>query len=173
MRQRFRQRQLTRNLARFLIVMSLFPLTAQAQRDRGEIPEQPAAPIEQRFGEYTVYFTVFNSGFITPEIAQTYGIVRSKSRGLVNVSVVKDTDTNKPNQPAVGTRAVVKGQVSNLLSQTQVLKFDEIREQNATYYIADFHFGKEEILHFKLNVKPDPNKPPFPIKFSKKMYQDK
>ena len=41
-------------------------------------------------GEYDIHYIAFNSGFLQPDIAAAAGLVRSKTQGVVNVSVVKD-----------------------------------------------------------------------------------
>src|SRR5690606_24521568 len=60
------------------------------------------------FGEYDVHYIAFNSGFLQPDIAAAAGLVRSKSQGVLNVSVLK---AGKP------TMALVSGTVKNLLGQ--------------------------------------------------------
>ncbi len=121
------------------------------------------------FGKYKVYFSVFNSSFISPEIAQSYELVRGKDRALINIAVVE----MKTESDSYGLRAVVNGHSANLLQQQRELDFTEISEQGAVYYIASTRFTNEEILHFEVSVKPDPNKAPLVLKFSKKLYVDK
>jgi len=41
-------------------------------------------------GEYDVHYSAFNSGFLQPDIAAAAGLTRSKTQGVVNVSVIKD-----------------------------------------------------------------------------------
>jgi len=115
-----------------------------------------------------VHFSVFNSSFISPEIAQANNIVRGKDRAIINIAVVKispDGDTH-------GLPAVVKGHAANLMQQQKKLKFAEINEQNAVYYLASTRFTNEEVLNFEISVKPDPNKAPFIVKFTKTLYVD-
>ena len=42
----------------------------------------------QNFGEYSVHYNALNSSLITPEVAKAYGIRRSNSRALINISVL-------------------------------------------------------------------------------------
>src|SRR5690554_5561702 len=92
------------------LLMLVFALPASAQGD------------SQTFGDYTVHYSVFNSTFLKPEIAQTYGLIRARDRALINVSVTK-TDDEKT---TLGLPAQVRGQTSNLLQQQQQLDFQEI-----------------------------------------------
>ena len=117
-------------------------------------------------GGNKVFYSAFNSSFIQPEIANTYGITRGKNRGLVNIAVVpKDKESG-------GRTALVKGTVSNILQQSQNLDFFEVREGDVVYYMASFKFDHEDSLTFKINVKADPNKPSQTLRFRKTFYHD-
>jgi len=99
------------------------------------------------FGDVRVYYSAFNSSFISPDVANAYNIVRGKDRGLVNIAVV-------PEGTGHGTAALVGGTASNLLAQQQTLEFTEIREGDAIYYLAPFRFSNEDPLSFTIHVRP-------------------
>ncbi|MBQ0757570.1 MAG: DUF4426 domain-containing protein [Amphritea sp.] len=119
-------------------------------------------------GDYMIHYNAFNSSFIQPDVAQSYGIKRSKTKGLLNISVLqKQADgTTKP------VSAIVKGEVVNLISQKQELSFQKIDETNALYYIGDFSFTDDQVLRFSLQVQPDPNQPAYSINFEQRFYVD-
>lgn len=119
----------------------------------------------KEFGDYKVFYSSFNSSFILPEVASVYNITRGKDKGLVNIAVIKDGKTG-------GTTALIKGTVSNMLAQQQVLKFFEVREGNTVYYLAPFEFDNEDSMTFKIQVQPDPNKPSKSLSFQNKFYYD-
>jgi Domain of unknown function (DUF4426) len=119
----------------------------------------------KEFGGYKVFFSSFNSSFILPEVASAYNITRGKDKGLVNIAVILDDQTG-------GTTSLVKGTVSNMLAQQQVLKFFEVREGNTVYYLAPFEFDNEDSMTFKIQVQPDPNKPSKSLSFQNKFYVD-
>ncbi len=119
----------------------------------------------KEFGDYKVFYSSFNSSFILPEIASVYNITRGKDKGLVNIAVLLGDQ-------AGGTTALVKGTVSNMLAQQQVLKFFEVREGNTVYYLAPFEFDNEDSMTFKIQVQPDPNKPSKSLSFQNKFYYD-
>ncbi|MCO1334842.1 DUF4426 domain-containing protein [Microbulbifer sp. OS29] len=98
------------------------------------------------FGDYRVVYSVFNSDFIQPEIAQQYQLVRAKDRAYVNVSVVKKEGG------ARGLSAEMSGTATNLIQQSRPLKFKEIREGDAVYYLAPLRFEDEETLTFNVEV---------------------
>lgn len=99
------------------------------------------------FGDYRVVYSVFNSSFIKPEIAQQYKLVRADDRAYVNISVV-EKDSGKH-----GLSSEVGGTATNLIQQSRPLNFMEIREGEAVYYLAPLRFEDEEVLTFKVDVK--------------------
>lgn len=119
----------------------------------------------KEIGNIKVHYTTFNSSFILPEIASAYNITRGKDKGLVNISVIVDDKVG-------GTTALVKGTVFNIFGQQQKLKFFEVREGNAVYYLAPFEFENEDSMTFKIQVQPDPNKPEHSLSFQNKFYFD-
>lgn len=119
----------------------------------------------KEYGDLTVFFSAFNSSFIQPDIARSYNIVRGKDKGLVNIAVVKKGR-------AGGIPARVKGTVSNIFGQQQVLEFAEIREEGVVYYLAPFRFDKEDWMTFKIDVSPDADKATHSLTFQRKFYVD-
>ena len=45
--------------------------------------------VSYKKGAYEVIYTTFNSSFISPKVAQTYGFVRGKDRALMNLAVIE------------------------------------------------------------------------------------
>ncbi|WP_323845902.1 DUF4426 domain-containing protein [Microbulbifer magnicolonia] len=99
------------------------------------------------FGDYRVIYSVFNSEFIKPEIAQNYQLVRAKDRAFVNVSVVEKEGGQR------GLSSEMSGTATNLIQQSRPLEFMEIREGDAVYYLAPLRFEHEETLTFNIEVK--------------------
>ncbi|MCK7599099.1 DUF4426 domain-containing protein [Microbulbifer sp. CAU 1566] len=108
---------------------------------------QTAKTIESHedFGDYRVTYTVFNSDFISPDIARQYNLVRAKDRAFVNISVAKKGDLQ-------GMSVGVSGNATNLIQQSRALNFQEIRDQNAVYYLAPLRFEDEENLTFNIDL---------------------
>lgn len=142
-----------------LLLVSFFSAGAWSQEAR-ELGKPYA-----EFGEYKVFFSVFNSSFIPPKIAEIYNLRRAKDRALVNIAVLKGNATQ-------GSKALVKGHFRNLLQQSRELEFSEIQEQNATYYLASFHFTSEDILNFEIDVQPEASETSHTVSFSRKMQRE-
>jgi len=125
-------------------------------------------PVKQshvkQHGELQIFYSAFDSSFLTHEIAVANNFVRGKDRGLVNIAVVKTLGTGIP--------AKVTGQVQNIFQQIQQLEFVAIKEQSTVYYLAPFDFENEDFLTFKINVTAGDSKIPYDFKFQKKMYHN-
>lgn len=121
----------------------------------------------ETFGDYTVSYTVFNSTFLEPEIAESYGLVRANDRTLINVSVTRTRDGEAD---TLGLPAEVSGAAVNLIQQRTGLDFEEFSEGDATYYIATLRHTHEETFNFSIQVQPDPEQDPFEIRFSRTLH---
>jgi len=113
--------------------------------------------------KYDIHYNAFNTMIVTPDVAQTYGFTRARNRALLNVSVI-DKVTRKP------LPAVVTGTRTNIIGQVLPLEFQQIKEQNAIYYIAQLRFTEEEMWRFELKIQPDLNAKAIPLKFSQTFY---
>jgi hypothetical protein len=98
---------------------------------------------KQSFGELDVHYIAFNSGFLQPDIAAASGLVRSKTLGVVNISVLK---------AGQATTAQVGGEVKDLVGRSHPLTFKQINEGSAIYYLAQFPFSQREMLRFTINL---------------------
>ena len=99
---------------------------------------------KQSFGDLDVHYSAFNSGFLQPEVAAAAGLSRGKKQGVVNIAVLQ------AGQPAT---AMVSGEMRNLLGQIHDLRFKQVDEGGAIYYLAQFPIEQQETLRFTINVK--------------------
>jgi hypothetical protein len=99
---------------------------------------------------YTIHHNALTTDTLSPKVANAYGIQRSKNRGMVNISVIKD----EPGTTGTPVTAEVELVARNLLGQERDIPLREIREETAIYYIADFPVGNREQLVFKLEALP-------------------
>ena len=102
-----------------------------------------AAERLQRFGDLEVHYSVFNSSFLQPDVAAAAGLTRSKTVGVLNIAALKD---------GKGQAAKVNGTLKNLLGQTSELKFKQVLESGAVYYLAEFPLRQREMLTFSIQV---------------------
>ncbi len=128
------------------VVGMVNPVTADSQIPEARVMSQE--PIEM--GNYRIYFSAFNSTFVPPGIAEQYSLRRGSRYGIVNIAI-RDVSSDELGTAVTGR---VSGHTMNLLTQKSSLKFSEVKEGSAIYYLADFKFSDEELLKFAIDVKP-------------------
>ena len=123
----------------------------------------------QNFGDYTVHYNALNSSLISPEVAKVYGIQRSESRALINISVLKNTE----NQLPVAVKATVTASGRNLTGQTRKVEMREINEgDDAIYYIGELSVRNMENFDFSVMITPEGQSKPFKLKFRQQFYTE-
>jgi len=106
---------------------------------------------------------------ISPEIAKAYDIRRSDSRGLINISVLKNT--------AGDTSTAVKANITtsgrNLTGQTRTVEMREISEgDGAIYYLGELSVRNMETFDFTATILPEGQEKPFDVKFRQQFYTE-
>ena len=137
-----------------------------------EPPPPPAAPgvaseletaTSRDFGDYVVYFNAIRTDTLTPEIATSYGIVRSANRALVNISMSKKADGT----PGIPVPGAVTVQAVNLNGQFKELTLREVKEGSAIYYIGEGSVAGDETLVFTVSATPEGTATPVTVKFQR------
>ncbi|QFU21813.1 DUF4426 domain-containing protein [Shewanella eurypsychrophilus] len=123
-----------------------------------------SAEQKQKVGNFDIHYVALGSTFLTPSIAKSYGIKRSSYTGIINVSVL---DTSQEGNPPVAVE--ISGIANNLLDARISLKFREIREGKAIYYVAEVPYRDDQEINFKLAIKYS-NKLNIQLKFKQKFY---
>jgi len=119
-------------------------------------------------GGYTIHHNAFTTSTLTPEVAKAYGIQRSKFKGMLNVSVIKEkegtTGTSVPARVQVNTRV--------LTGQENPLPMREIKEQEAAYYVGEFPVQNEEKVNFVIQVTPEGSAETVTVKMEQEFFTD-
>jgi hypothetical protein len=126
----------------------------------------PATVTQKDFGNYVLYFNAINTNQLTPDIAKQYGIVRSKSQAMLNVSIHKKSQGG-------GTEAVtgaVTASAVNLNAQLKSMTLREIREDKAIYYIGELPVTDGEVLVYTIDAKPSDDPSRLTVRFQKQFY---
>jgi len=122
---------------------------------------------DSQFGEYVVRVSGLLTSDLTPEIAQSYGIVRSESRGFVNLVVLRK-------DAATGVEVPVKANVtlsaSNLTGQLKNTAIKEIEVVDSIYYIVEVDVTDREIINFDFDVRPIDSNRLLQIRFTYEFY---
>ena len=123
----------------------------------------------QEFGDYIVHYNALSSSLITPEVAKAYGIRRSDSRALMNISVLK----NAEGQTAKAVKAKVTASGRNLTGQTRNVEMREIDDgDGAIYYIGELSVRNMETFDFTVMVSVEGQSEPFNVKFRQQFYTE-
>lgn len=132
-------------------------------------PPTGAAQQSQDFGDYVVHYNALNTNLIPPEVARGYGITRSTSRALLNVTVLKKV-MDTPGTPAEAT-IVATG--TNLTGQLRKIEIREIRDpEGAIYYIGEFPVSNLETYRFEVSVAVEGESEPLMVVFRQQFYTE-
>lgn len=141
-----------------LLLAALFVVAANAAH----------AQYAENFGAYRVRYNALPTEHLLPNVAQAYGIPRSPQLGLVNIAVQRsaDGDTSSP------IRATLNGTATSLAGQRVALKFREIAEDGAVYYIAQFPISAPDTYRFDISITPESATSPYTLKFGQDFVAD-
>jgi hypothetical protein len=126
----------------------------------------PATESSKDFGEYVVYFNALITDQLTPDIAREYGIVRSKSRALLNVSIHRKLDGGRTE----AVTGAVSASAINLNGQLMTMTLREVREDTAIYYVAELAITNGEVLIYTIDVTPSNDPSRFTVRFKKQFF---
>lgn len=126
---------------------------------------QVAAENMQKLGNMNVHYMAIGATFLTPEVAKAYGIERSKYNGLINISVLDNTQKDTP-----AKTVTITGTARNLLGREKPLNFVEVKEGDAIYYLAQVQYRNEEMIRFDLTI--DDGNEKQNLKFQQTFYTD-
>lgn len=156
-------------MARKLLVLASFLglLTACGGPDESaSVPAaQPADATNADIGDYIVHFSAQSTDQLPPEIAQAYGIVRSKNRAMLNVTVLREADST-----AVAADITVKA--VNLTGQLKEITMRRVDEQDAIYYIGEVAVANRETLNFDIRVTPEGAGRAADVRFQRQFFTD-
>jgi hypothetical protein len=123
----------------------------------------------QDFGDYVVHYNALNTNFIPPQVAQGYGIKRSSSRALLNLTILKKVMDN----PGTPVSAKVTASGTNLTGQRREIEIRELKDpEGAIYYIGQFPIHNLETYNFNVEVQLESEDDPLVVKFRKQFYTE-
>ena len=119
----------------------------------------------KKMDDVNVHYIALGSTFLTPEIAKAYGLERSRYKGLINISVLDNTQDGTPSKTVT-----IKGKARNDVGQIKSLDFTEVKEGDAVYYLAQVSYTNKETIYFDIHI--TDNGKQHNLKFSQKFYVD-
>lgn len=106
-----------------------------------------AAPTQGivQHGEYQIHYNAIPSGFLTPEVAQSYGVLRSRNRGVLLVSVKRD---------ATAVKARIDAEAGPGGDRLQPIEMRPVQTGGVTSYLGSFTIAEGESRYFRLHITP-------------------
>jgi hypothetical protein len=124
------------------------------------------AEISQKFGKLEVHYNALTTDELQPEVARTYKIERSKTRGMVTMSVLQKNKVGVPTP--VPARITIYA--TNLTQQLSNITMREIREGTAIYYIGEFRVAPPDTLKFTATIEVA-GEPKYDMTFDQKFFK--
>jgi outer membrane lipopolysaccharide assembly protein LptE/RlpB len=120
------------------------------------------------FGDYVLHFNALTTDRLSPAVASEYEIVRSPYRVLLNVSILQKQEIGL----AMPVSGVVTATARNLTGQTRNIAIQEIREQDAIYYVGETSVANGESLIFTVEASVDGSEESLTVSFQKQFFVD-
>jgi len=158
-------------LARSLFSLSLLALMVACggPGESASVPEaQPAGATSADIGDYVVHFSAQSTDQLSPEIARAYNIVRSKNRAMLNVSIIRKSDSI----PVAGQVTVKTVNLTGQLKSVTMRMVEEPGDVVAIYYIGETPVANRETLVFDIKVTPDGSDSTSDVRFKRQFYTD-
>ena len=140
--------------------------------ENATVPEAaPSADNQMTVGRHSIHINAVSTDDVPPEVAKSYGIVRSQNRALLNVAVV-DTELGRSIDAVVTANAVnLTGQLKNI-SLRRVEEPDADGEGKAVYFIGEVPVANRETLTFDVAVTLPDTEEPVTMKFTRQFFSD-
>ena len=136
-----------------LALVLLLPFAAQAEQ-------------AQKFDDVEIHYNALSTNDLTPEIARNYKLTRSKSRGLLTISVLKKNSMGA----SYPVPAEVKVNAITVYNQLVSVDMREIKEGSAIYYLGEYGVVPSESLKFDISVKPEGSAQPYSFEYQQAFY---
>lgn len=117
-----------------------------------------------RQGPWVLHYMTMNTTELTPEIARSYGVTRSRQRGLLMLNL------QRSDEPLVSVDHQTTGTIRNLIGQTRGENLRRAEEQDAIYTLVEFRYSHLETMRFDFSVLPLGETTPVTLRFSQQLY---
>ena len=155
--------------AGFAFVLAMAATACHKRPEAGAPPAQMSEESFKEFGNYEVHYNAVRADQIPAEVARAHGIERSKSRVMLNVTMLRKEADHAPRKPIKGTVSV---DVYNLNGQLKNMEVRQVTEGEAIYYIGTVAISGNEILVFDIKALPENEATPFEVKLKREFFAD-
>ena len=116
---------------------------------------------EARSGPYTLRSSTVASNTLSPMTARAHGIERSPTRGVLNVTVMKD---------AQSVPATVEATAHNLTGRKRPVPLTQTSANGYVSYTGTYDFMHGEVLDFSIRATPQDSAQPLTLQFRDRMW---
>lgn len=116
---------------------------------------------EARAGDYTVRASTVRSDMLAPETARRHGIEASSTRGVLNVTVMKDGKT---------VPAAIEAVAHNLTGRPRPVAMAQTTANGYVSYTGAYEFVHGEVLDFRIRAQPQGGAPALKLEFRDRMW---
>jgi len=158
-------------LVRSLLAFSVIALFAGCggPDESATVPRaQPADATSADIGDYVVHFSAQTTDHLSPEVARAYDILRSPSRAMLNISVIRKSS----NTSVAATVTVSARNLTGQLKNVSMRKIEEPGETVAIYYIGETPVANRETLVFDIRVTPAGESGASEVRFKREFFTD-
>lgn len=117
-------------------------------------------------GSVVVHYNALSTTELTPAVAEHYGIARSPSRGLLNVTVVQKV----PGTTGRPIAATVQVLALNAAGQLRPLVMRRVDEPPTVYYLGELTVADLEVVSFELLVTPEGSATPIRLRLQHQFF---
>lgn len=103
-----------------------------------------------RSDPWVLHYMTMNTTELTPEVARSYGVRRSKARGLLMLNL------QHQDHPVESVDHRSEGIIRNLIGQTLSDPPRRVEQGGAIYSLVEFRYSHLETLRFDYTVHPQP-----------------
>jgi len=130
------------------------------------LPASVTAEQSSDFGEYVIHYVALPTTQLSRDVARAYNIKRSKSRAMLNITVLH----KQGDQPAKPVTADVVAIATNLTGQRKNINMRTVGDGGAIYYIGEFTVAHREVLDFDIQVVTEEAEDAFAVEFRQQFY---
>ena len=114
-----------------------------------------------RFGPYEVHYSAIPTGMLNDQVAREYGIMRSRTRGMVMVTILRDGK-------AVPGRVDILARDEN--DDLTEIGARRVREDGWVSYVGTFPIKAGDALIFEIEINPHAGGEAYPVAFRQTFY---
>lgn len=120
----------------------------------------------QDFGDYIIHYSAISTNKLVAAVAKSYGIVRSDSRGLLNIALEPKNNHDEHGGQTQMVAADVGAEVSDLTGHPTPIPVRETTENGDVDYLGEFPLSGSGTYIFTVKVTPPGHAQPYVVKFN-------